>query len=455
MHSFLVLPILLLALVSATLGQQWVNPHFDAHRIDYRDLGYPQQNLIPADNSPITALLSHSNGFVYGATSGKTQSYLFFYNRYINKVRPLGKIGNAKAVHHCLLEGDDGVIYIGTGLNMFAPVKLTQDFPVEYEAVEKQLWKDIVRPYEGFEGGHIYKYNPKTGDVQRYRSEDATPLEDLGIPVPGETIYAVTMNPSRTMLYGITYPNAHLFSLNLVSGESKDLGEILRKRVFGGPVRHWRTVPRALVFRYESIYTSGNNGIIIKVDPETGEITKTNMRLPGEYWEGLKSMDYPVVEAFVSCGADQTLYAGTSDGHVVRISDKDELTVLGKPRIQRRIRGMAMGLDKRLYVVTGEIGKSAKLHTYDLTGSRGFTELGVIAVDRSPYYQKRAYNVDAIAVGPDGTVFVGESDRRAKLFLYTPPLMNLLEIFKEGYNPTNPVVERMRDSTPGLIKESL
>ncbi len=455
MHTIKLLLVLSLLFIPFADAQQWVNPHFDAHRMDYRDLGYPQQNIIPADNSPITALMRHSNGFIYGATSGKTQSYLFFYNRYINKVRPLGQIANAKAVHHCLIEGADGAIFIGTGLNMFAPVKLTKDFPVAYEAVEKQLWSDIVKPYEGFEGGHIYKYDPKTGDTQRYRTDDATPLEDLGIPVPGETVYAMTMNPSRSMIYGITYPNAHFFSLNLETGEKKDFGEILRKRVFNGPVRHWRTVPRALLHRYGHIYTSGNNGVIIKIRPQDGKITLTNMRLPGEYWEGLKSMDYPVVESFACCGPEGAVYAGTSDGYVLRMDGPDKLTVLGKPRVQRRIRGMSVGLDKRLYIVTGEIGKSAKLHTYDLAGGRGFTELGVLAVDRSPYYQQRAYNVDAMAVGPDGTVFIGESDRRAKLFLYTPPLIDLLQIFKEGYNPTNPVVERMRDGTPGLIKESL
>src|SRR5450759_4579712 len=93
-------------------AQQWINPHFDTHRMDYRDLGYPTQNLIPADNSQITALMTHSNGFIYGATSGKTQSYLFFYNRFINKVRPLGKIGNEKGVYHCMLEGSKEEIYL-------------------------------------------------------------------------------------------------------------------------------------------------------------------------------------------------------------------------------------------------------------------------------------------------------------------------------------------------------
>ena len=93
----------LLVVISATAiafggaaeGQQWVNPHFDTHRMDYRDLGYPSQNMIPADNSRITALCTHSNGLLYGATSGKTQSYMFLYNRYINKVRPLGQIAGA------------------------------------------------------------------------------------------------------------------------------------------------------------------------------------------------------------------------------------------------------------------------------------------------------------------------------------------------------------------------
>ena len=42
-------------IAAGTYAQQWVNPHFDTHRMDYRDLGYPAQNLIPADNSSITA----------------------------------------------------------------------------------------------------------------------------------------------------------------------------------------------------------------------------------------------------------------------------------------------------------------------------------------------------------------------------------------------------------------
>ena len=71
-------------------------------------------------------------------------------------------------MHHGLLEGKDGEIYIGTGLSMFASVELTKKFPVEIEGIEKQLWKDIAAPYSSFAGGHIYRYDPKKGDVERY-----------------------------------------------------------------------------------------------------------------------------------------------------------------------------------------------------------------------------------------------------------------------------------------------
>ena len=39
-----------------------------------------------------------------------------------------------------------------------------------------------------------------------------------------------------------------------------------------------------------------------------------------------------------------------------------------------------------------------------------------------------------MCTGADGTVFIGESDRRAKLFLFVPGC----EVMKGVLNPTNP-----------------
>jgi hypothetical protein len=173
------------------------------------------------------------------------------------------------------------------------------------------------------------------------------------------------------------------------------------------------------------------------------------MRLPGEYWEALKSIDYPVVESFV-LDADGQLYAGTSDGILLRIDLAAQRTyVLGKPRLHRRVRAMAVGHDDSIYMICGETDMVSKLYRYDRSG--GFRDFGTLAVDRSPYYAKRAYRIDAMAVGPDGTLFLGESDRRGKLYLYTPGG----DPFPGDMNPTNPVVERMRPDTPALIPEAL
>ncbi len=438
---------------SQLFAQQYVNPHFNTYRMDYRDLGYPNQNLIPADNARITALLSHSNGMIYGATTGKTQSYLFFFNRFINKVRPLGQIGTATGVYHTLLEGSKGEIYIGTGLNMFAPIKLTSDFPVYYEAIEKELFKDICKPYQDYEGGHIYQYNPEPGDRIRYWGDMKTPLKDLGIPVPGQSIYAVTMNAEKTKIYGITYPYAHFFIFDLETQEIEDLGEILEERIFAGPERTWRSVPRALYCDTKTgyVYTSGDNGMIFRYRPGAKVMERTRMRLPGDLWEGTSSWVYPVVEAF-DVDADGNVYAGTSDGFLVRLDiENQDVYNLGKARQIRRMRAMNVGKDNKIYIISGEMERSCKLHTYDLTGQQGFRELGNFAVDRSPYYAKRAYQMDAMAIGQDGTVFCGESDRRGKLFIYIPGA----DVFKGGYNPYNATTHRMKKDTPSLIPESL
>jgi hypothetical protein len=453
LKKYAILPCIIFAFQSIS-AQQWINPHFDTQRMDYRDLGYPTQNLIPADNSQITALMSHSNGFIYGATSGKTQSYLFFYNRFINKVRPLGKIGNEKGVYHCIMEGSKEELYIGTGLNMLAPLKFTKNFPVETEGIEKQLWKDIKAPYEMYPGGHIYKYDTRSGDVQRYTNEDPAPLEDLGIPVPNNSIYAMTLNNERTKIYGLSYPDAIFFIFDLKTRTTRKFGDIMTHKVYGGPERNWRSVPRDLFCEAGTgnVYTSGDNGFLLKYSPKSDSLELTWMRLPGEYWEGMKSWDYPIIEQIVRDTTSGRVFASTHDGFLVELNfQKEKVIVLGKARDMKRMRAMKIGTDNKIYMITGEFERFCKLHSYDLSGKDGFRELGNFTVDRSPYYSKRSYSFDAMAVGVDGTVFCGESDRDGKLFFYIPGN----DEFKGKLNPTNPVVERQRKDTKALIQEAL
>ena len=99
---------------------------------------------------------------------------------------------------------------------------------------------------------------------------------------------------------------------------------------------------------------------------------------------------------------------------------------LGKPRLTRRIRALSIGLDSLIYLIAGERIESCRLFSYDPEYG-GFSDLGVMAVDRSPYYSWRADQFDCMTTGLDGTIYMGESDRGGHLYLFLPFGVSLFE----------------------------
>ena len=423
---------IVLAMTSSAFAQKCVNPHFDAQRLDFRDLGYPGATEIPADSSPITALLTHSNGKVYGATSGK-KSYLFAYDSRVNKVFPLGVLPEAQGVHGCLAEGKDGLIYIGTGKNEHEMLVLSRKMPEGRRAIENQLWADIESRYAGYEGGHLYAYDAVKGDAEVYLEDARAKVVDLGVPLPGESIYAMAMDAARGVVYGLGYPHAELFAFDIAKREVRKIGKWMTKLSYPGPERSWRGVPRALVVNADGVvWSSGDDGLLRFYDPRIGEFGETLMRIPGEYWETQAYNAFPVVEQlFVQ--ADGSLIGTTSDGFVFSAyPNVNRLLSWGKPRVERRVRAATVGKDGRLYMICGEKDNVCRLFTF--RSDEGHVDWGVLGVDRSPYYAKIAYQFDAMATAADGSVFIGESDRRAKLFIFIPGG----EMMPGVLNPTNP-----------------
>jgi len=406
------------ALVLATGAQHWVNPEFETHRLDLRDLGYPEVNQIPANSSAITSLLAASNGKIYGGTSGE-EAYLFLYDSAINKVRHLGKLAGQEGIHHALVEGADGMLYIGTGKNVFREVELSRTPKPGSNGVGATLWDDVKRPYSGYAGGHLFRFDPRTGDAQVLFPQDRCPAEDLGIPVAGNGIYALEIDAEAGVVYGITYPDGRLFAHDIAQKKSRDLGEIEAGVFFHGPERDWRSLPRALVMGdAHRVYTSGKDGYLVYYDPKDGQIHSTGLRIPGEYYPVQAYTGHPVVEAFVK-GPKGLIYGASCDGFLFSFEpEKRRVVNLGKPRVSRRVRALAVSRG-RVYLVAGERIEPCRLFSYDPAGG-GFRDLGVLAVDRSPYYSWRGYQFDSMATGPDGTVYIGESERRSHLFLYLP-----------------------------------
>ncbi len=400
--------------------QHWVNPDFECHRLDLRDLGYPEVNQIPANSSAITALLTGANGMIYGGTSGE-EAYLFLYDPSINKVRHLGKIAGQEGIHHALVQDSAGFIYVGTGKNILQQLELTKKIAPGRDSISDALWNDIRKAYAGYEGGRLYRYDPKTGDRQVLLPGDHSPVEDLGIAVSNNSIYALVIHPATGAIYGISYPAGRLFEYEIGQKKFRDLGELDSDVIFHGPERDWRSLPRALVCDEAGrVYTSGKGGFLISYDPGKGAIESTGLRIPGEYYPVQAYTGHPVVEYFAKTEKG-LIYGGSSDGYLFSFDPlKRKLVNLGKPRVSRRLRALSVGKDGRLYMVAGERFEPCRLFSFDPGGS-GFRDLGVLAVDRSPYYSWRGYQFDAMTTGPDGTIYIGESERRSHLFLYLPP----------------------------------
>jgi hypothetical protein len=403
-------------------AQDWARPTIkELHRVDLRDLGYTGVNEVPANSSAVTSLLTATNGKIYGGTSGE-EAYLFLFDPVINKVRHLGKIPGQESIHHSLVEGKDSCIYIGTGKDMFREILLSMGGIDERDPIDKSLWEDIKNYYKVFEGGHLYRYNPKKSNNKVKLPEMSCDLEDLGIPLAHNSVYALSINKMGDEIYGITYPDGHFFIYNIDQKKFTDLGAIDNKIVFHGPERYWRSLPRALICDDSGkVFMSGTDGKIKFYDPMVKKIITSDLKIPGDYYYMQFFEDYTVVEYFAKSPTG-LIYGGTCDGYLFSLDPVSmNIINLGKVRSSRRLRCLTIGNDGKVYLMAGERSSSRPCQFYCYNpDTGGFEDLGLLIADRSPYYYWRGQQFDAMTSGNDGTIYLGESERRSHLFLYIP-----------------------------------
>lgn len=111
----------------------------------------------------------------------------------------------------------------------------------------------VKAKYKDYAGGHLYVYDPKTGDDDTYLGDAKAKVKDLGIPVPGNSIYAMVAvekdapkgkvlisatSEKVTKVYGISYPDAEFFEYD---GKAfKRHGKWMEKLSYPGPERSRR-----------------------------------------------------------------------------------------------------------------------------------------------------------------------------------------------------------------------
>ncbi len=340
----------------------------------------------------------------------------------MNKVRHLGKIAGEEAIHHSLVEDKDGYIYIGTGKDMFKDIPISEGGIGKEGALEKSLWEDLKNEYENYPGGQLLRYNPKISNDKVKLPDMECELEPLGIPVSQNAIYVMTINAEGDEIYGLTYPDGHFFIYNIKKEEFSDLGTVDEKVVFHGPERYWRSLPRAIMCDDSGrVFMSSTEGIIKYYCPETKKLVKTDMKIPGDYYYIQFFEDYAVVEYFAKSSSG-LIYGGTSDGHLFSIDpDTMKLVNFGKARASRRLRCLTTGTEGKVYIMAGERSASRPCQFYCFDPKTGgFNDLGLLIADRSPHYYWRGQQFDAMTTGKDGTIYLGESERRSHLFQYIP-----------------------------------
>lgn len=108
--------------------------------------------------------------------------------------------------------------------------------------------------YKPYPGGYFLSYDMATGK-----------FESLAREPHGEGIFAMTIDPVRARLYGISWPSGYFIRYDLAKRELKDLGKVSMDGEAGrGP--KYRTLCRSLVLNPEdgSVYFTTAEGFILR-----------------------------------------------------------------------------------------------------------------------------------------------------------------------------------------------
>ncbi len=372
------------------------------NRITMRELGWPPVDVIPEDEKGITSLAVAPDGTIYGGTTG-FQAHLFALKPAGALVRPLGKVPGARSIHHALVALEDGMVYFGTSLWNRGRLDLRG--------------KDIAGAYDGFPGGHIYRFDPQEEEKSRVRTHWAEPardcpgLTDLGIPVAGHGIHAMVGQGNE--LYGVSFPGGIFFVFDIARRAVS-----FRQDICGEPLAEnpYPSVPRDLVIDQDgNVWGTGDYGKFFKYDAAAKTLTHLEIAVP--CLPGREFMN--VVDTFAPA-KDGKIYGGDSDGYIFCLDPKAaSVRNLGKPLWQKRVRGLTIGADGNVYGVGGEELGIARLFVYK-TVAQAFEVLGLVEANHPPYYNWLANEFDAMVTGHDGTIYIGENSRRAHLFIFCP-----------------------------------
>jgi hypothetical protein len=314
---------------------------------------------IPHDEAHITALDIHTDGHIYGGTSGR-HAHVF-----------------AAAFH-----GLTGVVF-----DAGVVAGCTNTVAVCCGASR------VIAFANGPQGGHAVAL-PYLDLAQDWIQEwgfEAPPLQDLGACVAGEMVVHAVRAPTGKIAVGVT-PH-HLFTVDVDSGAIAVVGEVPGRGRLAVGAQH--------------IYGQDDGNKLWSFDFASGKVRRSAVDLPQGEWNGsLRWARNPVTGVLFTADVGGRLYS----------YDEKHFRELGKTHLAP-VGPMAATPDGRLFGFCGE--EMANLFCWDTSGGT-VSNLGVAAsvLEKRRY----GYQFGDALTGRDGELVFGEDDNDGHLWLYFPKL---------------------------------
>jgi len=251
-------------------------------------------------------------------------------------------------------------------------------------------------------------------------------LTDLGSPVKGEGVFALTIDTASGMLYGLSYPSGIFFTFRIATKETKTFLASKITQAEKDTLNEFSIAPdkylsRALVVDNKGlVYGSRPVNRMFVFDPSLNTFTTLSDMLP-EVW-GRRTLGQ--ADALIRSKEGKLYGANSGDGQLFEL-DASSLKIknLGKPIMMNRIRGLAFGADNKLYGIAGAPPGYAHFFSYD-QANEGFSDYGNPQfIMKAPGIEQgiewRGFRLGAIAASEDGKYIVlGEDDTLSQLLVY-------------------------------------
>jgi hypothetical protein len=245
------------------------------------------------------------------------------------------------------------------------------------------------------QGGKLLKYEPASGKYTL-----------LDIPVPHHYIQSITLDPARRVIFGATFPAEILFRYDMKTGQSRQIAYIgagyamgqAEKMAVDHTGRLWGTWVQIRAWEAGS---RPKSRFLFCYDPAKDDMTWFLHGIP-KLFPG----DQGTVDTMLSAEDEDMIYIGSSQGALCRLDPRTaDVELLGKPCNGRRLTGLRLGPDGRLYGVGGD-GERVRVFSFDRK-SKKITHYGIV-YDHE--YGEGADHCHDMCLTDDYTVFAGEND---------------------------------------------